>query len=115
MARNGKNGVNISAAVREYLKTNKDVGPTAVAEAVSKQIGKKISPIYVSNIKSNMNGGGKTKARRRRKVSPRSGRFAAHSRASANGAVELKTIVAVKELVASVGADKAHQLIDLLA
>jgi hypothetical protein len=71
--------------------------------------------IYVSNIKSKMSGSGKTKGRKRRKASTRAGSVAAHSRAGANGTVELKTLVAVKELLASVGADKARQLIDLLA
>ncbi len=115
MARKSKNGVNVSAAIREYLEANSNVGPTAAAEAISKQLGKKVSATYVSNIKSTMNGGSKKKGRK----GTRRGRTAAFvgtaSRASSNGTVELKTIVAVKELLASVGADKARQLIDLLA
>jgi len=114
MARKRKNGVNVSQAIRTYLMANSDVGPTAAAEAISKQVGKKVSATYVSNIKSTMNGATKNKGRKGRKP----GRKAASAtvvKASSNGTVELKTIVAVKELLASVGADKAKQLIDLLA
>src|SRR3954465_9035042 len=109
MARKSKDGVNVSAAVREYLKANKDVGPKAVAEAVSKQIGKKITPTYVSNIKSLMNAAPKKKGRKGRKPGRKPGRIALVTRASANGSVEVATIVAVKELLASVGADRAKQ------
>jgi len=115
MARKSKNGVNVSEAIRDYLKANKDVGPTAAAEVLSKQLGKTIPPSYVSNIKSSMNGGGKKKARRGRKPGRKRAKVTIASRTSSNGTVELKTIVAVKELLDSVGADKARQLIDLLA
>jgi len=115
MARKSKNGVNVSQAIKEYLTANKDVGPTEAAEAVSKQIGKKVPASYVSNIKSSMNGGTKKKARRGRKPGRKAAQATVATRANSNGTVELKTIVAVKELLASVGADKAKQLIDLLA
>jgi hypothetical protein len=115
MARKSKNGVNVSEAIRNYLKANKDVGPTAAAEAISKQVGKKVSAIYVSNIKSKMADGGKKKSRKARKAGRKARHVTAATRASSNGTVELKTIVAVKELLASVSADKVKQLIDLLA
>ena len=115
MARKGRSSVNVPAAIREYLKANSDVGATAAAEAVSKQIGKKVSPTYVSNIKSNMNGESKKKGRKGKRPGRKAAYVASASRASSNGTVELKTIVAVKALLASVDADKARQLIDLLA
>ena len=114
MARKRKSGINVSEAIRTYLKANSDVGPTAAAEAISKEVGKKVSATYVSNIKSTMNGGTKKKGRKGRKPGRKAGSVTV-VRAIANGSVELKTIVAVKELLASVSADKAKQLIDLLA
>src|SRR5437868_6594394 len=115
MARKGKGGINVSEAIRNYLKTNKDVGPTDAAKAISAQVGKKVSPTYVSNIKSTLNGGPKKKGRKGRKAGRKPGQVAAAARFSSNGTVELKTIVAVKALLTSVGAEKARQLIDLLA
>jgi hypothetical protein len=114
MARPKKGGVNVSAAIKEFLKANKDVGPTAAAEAISKQVGKKVSANYVSNIKGTMNGAGKKKGTKAKKAG-RTGHVSVAARAHSNGTVELKTLVAMKELLASVGADKARQLIDLLA
>jgi hypothetical protein len=112
MARKSKNGVNVSEAIREYLKANKDVGPTAAAAAVSKQVGKTIPASYVSNIKSSMNGDAKKKGRK-------PGRKAAHAtvahRAKSNGRVELATIAAAKALIGQVGVKTARELIDLLA
>jgi hypothetical protein len=114
MARPSKGEVNVSEAIRNFLETNKDVGPTAAAEAISKQVGKIVSPTYVSNIKSTMNRGNK-KAPKAKKAGRKKTRVASVARASSNGTVELKTIAAVKELITNVGADKARQLIDLLA
>jgi hypothetical protein len=115
MARKRKNGVNVSAAIREYLKANPDVGPTAAAEAISKQIGQNVSPTYVSNIKSMSNGAPKKRGRRGRRAGRRAGRMAVAGRTAKNGNVDLVTISAVKELLGRVGADTARQLIDLLA
>ena len=107
--------VNVSAAIRDYLKTNAEVGPTEAAAAISKQIGKKVTPIYVSNIKTLMSAKPKKKGRRGRKPGRKTGSAMVTARAHSNGSVQLATIVAVKELLASVGADRAKQLIDLLA
>src|SRR5438270_13419969 len=112
MARKRKSGINVSAAIREYLKANSDVGPTAAAEAISKQVGKKVSPTYVSNIKSTINGASKKKSSKRRRRGRKNAVAAVAARAHSNGTVELKTIVAVKELLTSIGADKGRQLID---
>jgi hypothetical protein len=115
MARKRKSGVNISAAIREYLKANSDVGPTAAADAISKQLGKKVSPTYISNIKGTMNGGSKKKGRQGRKPGRKAGHVAVVARAHSNGTVELATISVVKDLLGRVNADTAKQLIDLLA
>ena len=117
MARKSKNGVNVSQTIRDYLKANKDVGPTAAAEAISKQLNKKIPASYVSNIKSSLNGGGKKKkkTRRGRKPGRKMAKVTVAARAKSNGGVELTTIAAAKALVGQVGAKTAHRLIDLLA
>src|SRR3954468_11349840 len=115
MARPKKGGVNVSEAIRNYLKANKDIGPSAAAEAISKEIGKKVTPTYVSNIKGLMNGAPKKKGRKGRKPGPKPGRVAVAARAHANGTVELTTISAVKDLLGRVSAGTAKQLIDLLA
>ena len=52
MARKSKSGVNVSEAIREFLKANSGVGPTEAAATISKEIGQKVSPNYVSNIKN---------------------------------------------------------------
>jgi hypothetical protein len=115
MARKSKSGVNVSAAIRDYLNTNTGVGPTEAAAAISKQIGKTVTPIYVSNVKTLMNTAPKKKGRQGRKPKAKAGRVAVTARADANGSVQLTTIVAVRALLANVGAERAKQLIDLLA
>lgn len=114
MARKQKNGVNVSQAIRDYLKTNSEVGPTAAAEAISKQVGKKVSPTYVSNIKSTMNGASK-KGRKGRKPGRKAAHVAVAVRTRASESLDLATISAAKQLIGRVGAHTAHQLIDLLA
>jgi hypothetical protein len=115
MARKSKNDVNVSQAIRDYLKANKEVGPTEAAKKISEQIRQTVSPTYVSNIKSTMNGAPKKKGRRGRKPGRKATSAAPIARAKSNGHVDLVTIAAVKELVGKVGADTARQLIDLLA
>ena len=110
MARKRKSGVNVSAAIREYLDAHPDVGPKEAAEAISKQIGKNVSATYVSNIKSISKDKPAKKGRRGRKP----GRPAGTARASKNGSVGLGTIEAVTKLVKDIGAATAKRLIDML-
>jgi hypothetical protein len=110
MAKRRKGGVNVSAAIREYLDANPDVGPTEAAEAISKKVGKNVSPTYVSNIKSISKDKPAKKGRRGRKP----GRAAATARASKNGSVGLGTIEAVTKLVKELGSKTAKRLIDML-
>jgi hypothetical protein len=115
MARTRKNGINVSQAIRTYLKANSDVGPTAAAEAISKQVGKKVSATYVSNIKSTMNGATKKKGRKGRKSGRKAATMVVAARSHAKGKVELATISVVKDLLGQVSAETAKRLIDLLA
>lgn len=106
-----RKGINVSEAIRTYLNEHKDEGPTAAAEAISKQIGKKISPTYVSNIKAMMKkkGGGKKRGQKP------GARKQLASGVAANGSVDLITLEAVKRIIRHVGAEKAKRLIDILA
>lgn len=91
--------VNKSAAIREALKANPDKGPKEIAEIMGKQ-GVKVTPLYVSTIKSTM---GKKKGKRGRKPSSQ----------WSNGVVAdlQNTVVFVKGVG---GLDKAKELIALL-
>ena len=110
MAKKRSRSVNVSAAIRDYLKANPDVGPSEAAEAISKQVGKKVSPTYVSNIKSTSKDKAQQKGRRGRKR----GRAAGGTRAHTNGSVGLGTIEAMTKLVKDIGATTAKRLIDML-
>lgn len=121
--RRAKNGVNVSAAIREYLDAHANVGPTEAAKAISEQIGQTVSPTYVSNIKSISKGNGKgnggaTKRRRRRRGRP-AGAVARATRSAAvagsKGNVDLVTLESMKQIVSRVGAETARRLIELLA
>jgi hypothetical protein len=117
--RRSKNGVNVSAAIRDYLQSNPDVGPTEAAKAISEQIGKTISPTYVSNIKSISKGkgsAGRPKRRgRRRGRKPGVAVSRMTTSVGANGNVDLVVLESMKQIVSRVGASTARRLIDLLA
>jgi hypothetical protein len=116
MASKSKSGVNVSAAIREFLESNTTVGPTEAAKSISAKLGKKVSPIYVSNVKTLMNSKGKKNTRKRRNVARRASAPAARMvRRAATGSVDLSTIAAVKSLLNQVSAGTAKELIDLLA
>jgi hypothetical protein len=101
--------INVSAAIKDYLAKNADVGPTDAAKAISAEIGKEVSPTYVSNIKTTMAKGGGKKKRRGRKPGSKA---AGHS---ANGSIDLEALMAMKELLGKVGADTARKMIDVLS
>src|SRR5688500_13118171 len=101
-----RRGVNVSAAIKAFIAENPDVGPKDAAEAISKEIGKKVPPTYVSNIKTTMKGKGK------KKRGPKPGRKA---RAQQNGAggLDMPTIEAFMAMVRKVGKDTAKRLMEL--
>jgi hypothetical protein len=104
---NGKTKTNVSAIIREYLKTHSDVGPTAAAAEVSKQLGKEIPPSYISNVKNLMEGKGRKK--KRPVMSKR-------AKAKASGtSISLENLQNVKSLVQEIGADNVRQLVDVLS
>jgi hypothetical protein len=102
--------INVSAAIKEFLGEHSGVGPTEAAKAISEKIGKKVSPIYVSNIKTLMSKG-KGKKKRGRKP----GKKSAHSSNGSNGSIDLATLEAMKEILGKVGAETARTMIDVLS
>src|SRR5215213_5298198 len=63
-----KRKVNKSQQIREFLAANAGVGPTEAAKQLSSQLGTKITPAFVSNIKQKMaKGAGKRRKVRRGK------------------------------------------------
>ena len=106
-----RRGPNVSAAIKAYLAQHSGVGPTDAAKAISAEIGKKVSPTYVSNIKTTMAKGSGKKKRRGRRPGPKA---ASHSANGSNGMIDIATLKAMKEIVAKVGADTAMQMIGVL-
>ena len=111
MARKRKGSVNLSAAIRDYLKVNPSAGPTEAATAISEQVGKKVSPTYVSNIKSIS----KEKPKKLRRGRRPQGAAVTSQAVHKNGGIDLVTIAQARALVGRIGADTAKQLIDVLA
>jgi len=98
-----KRRVNVSEAIRSYLKANPKVGPKDAAAAISKDIGKKVTPIYVSTIKSNMKGKGK------KKRGPKPGR--AHQ--NGKSGLDLQMIEGFMAMVRRMGKENAKRLMEL--
>ena len=110
-----RSGVNVSEAIRDYLKGHAEEGPTTAAKAISEQIGTKVTPTYVSNIKTLMNATPKKRGKRGRKPGPKPASAAPTARAAnINGSVQLSTIETMKAIVSEVGANTARKLIELL-
>src|SRR5687768_13689926 len=94
-----------SQAVRDYLKANKDAGPTAVVAALKEQ-GLSVSTAMVSGIKAKI---GLSKRRRRRKVAR------AGASANGNGHLTVDDLLRAKKLVDEIGAERAKEAIEALA
>ncbi len=93
-----------SQAVRDYLKANKDAGPSAVVAALKAQR-LTVSIAMVSQIKAKM---GLSRKRRRRQ--------SARATSSANlaGTISVNDLVRAKKLVDEIGAERARDAIDTL-
>jgi len=114
--RGGKRANSKSAAIREYVATHPDAGPTAVCAAL-KAKGITISPAHVSNVKAAMvkkakksAGSASSNGRARRKPGRR-GRPA-----GAGDSVSLSQLVEARKFAAQVGGvDHAVSLLQSLA
>jgi len=96
-------GASKSKAIRDYKAAHSDAGPTAIAEALTKE-GTKVSPQFVSTVLSNARKKGRKGRRGRR------GGKAAGANSS------LRQLLAAKRLAARLGGiDAARQALDTLA
>lgn len=92
------NGENKSAAIRDFITSNPNQGPTAVAEALNTAHGWSITPAYVSTIKNKMKDS---------KGSSRRGRGAPN--------IDEKALIQAKELARQTGGiGQAKAALDLL-
>ncbi|ADB16863.1 hypothetical protein Psta_2191 [Pirellula staleyi DSM 6068] len=115
MAKKAAAGPSKSEVIRKYKADHPELGPTAIAEALTKE-GHKVSPAFVSTILSNAKKGAKAgaapKAKRGRK--PGSGKKAAAGPAA--GDSSLDTLIAAKKLADQMGGiAKAKAALDTLA
>jgi len=109
-----RRGVNLSEAIRTFLKDNPDIGPTEAAAIISKQVGKKVSPIYVSNVKSLSKGKAKKSGRRGRKPGPKPAVATISSTSrETNHTFDIPTLEGLMKIVRRVGKDTAKRLMDL--
>lgn len=103
-------GPNKSAAIREYLKTKPDAGPTEVATELKKK-GIDVALALVSNVKASMLGK-KKKKKKRAKPSPKTGRV---GRPAAGDKVSLAHLIEAQEFASKVGGvDQAQALLKAL-
>ncbi|MEO0530387.1 MAG: hypothetical protein AAF266_07380 [Planctomycetota bacterium] len=115
MAKKRAGGPNKSAAIREYLKSQPDAGPTEVCKELKKK-GLTIAPALVSNVKAAMLGkkGGKKKRGRKPGRPAGSGRKPGRP-AGAGDKVSLSSLIEAREFVDKVGGpEKAEELLKAL-
>ena len=115
MAKKAAAGPSKSEVIRKYKEDHPEAGPTAIAEALTKE-GHKVSPAFVSTILSNAKKGGKAaaapKAKRGRK--PGSGKKAAPAAAASSSSLD--TLLQAKKLADQMGGiEKAKAALDTLA
>jgi hypothetical protein len=98
-----KSGVNISAAIREYLKTNRKATPAEIKEAM-KAKGIEASDSLISAVKY----------RKGKKKRGKPGRKPGAAKA-AGSSISVDTLIAANKLVESLGGiEKASRAIDVL-
>ncbi|TWU00155.1 hypothetical protein Pla108_11000 [Botrimarina colliarenosi] len=116
MAKKRANGPNKSAAIREYLKSKPDAGPTEVATELKKK-GIDVALALVSNVKAAMLGKKKKKKKRAKpgpKTGAKSGRPVGRP-AGATDKVSLSHLIEAQEFAAKVGGvDQAQSLLKAL-
>lgn len=102
MAKKKRTGPNKSQAIRDYLKTHPNAGPTEVGRELKKK-GLKVAPALVSNVKAAMLG---------KKAGGKRGRRTAMGK---NDQVSITALVDAREFVDSVGGiAKAKKIIAAL-
>ena len=106
-----KGGPNKSQAIRDYLKSKPDAGPTEIVKELKKK-GMTLTPALVSNVKAAMLGKKPGKKKRRGKPGPKPG---AKRTARVADKVSLSDLLDAREFVDKVGgAEQAQALIKAL-
>lgn len=107
MARKAADGVNRSQLIRDYKKTKKGIGPSAIAELLKEEHGVEVSAQYVSTVLS-------TAKRKGGKVGRPGRRPGSRNRTSAGG-LDAGTLLKAKELIDMMGgAEDARAAIALI-
>ena len=110
MAKKSKrSGPNKSKLIREYMKSNPDKGPQAVADALKADHNVVVTPQFVSTIKSND---------KRKGTSSGSGIRMANRRGAAtpNGSVSSEALFAAKKFIHQLGGvEKARAAVAMMA
>lgn len=98
MAKKKAGGPNKSQAIRDYLKTKPQAGPTEIVKELKKK-GMTLTPALVSNVKAAMLGK-KPGKKRRGKPGPKPG---AKKAAAATDKVSLSALIDARDFVEKVG------------
>lgn len=99
--------VNVSKAIRTYFAEHPEATPKEASAAISAQIGKKVSSIYVSNVKALTKAKAKKEAPRGQKVEVQV------VKGEPPHTFDLPTLESVMKLVRRVGKETAKRLMDL--
>ncbi len=103
-----KNGVSKTQAIKDYMKQNREAGPKEVAEGLKAQ-GIKITPAYVSTVKTGLKSKTKTsKATRAKKKSA--------NKPAVSDKVSISSLVQAKKFSEQFGGvEKARELLNALS
>ena len=107
--------VSKSGLIREYLTNSKDKSPSKIAEMLEKEKGIKVTPTYVSVIKSKMKSKSASKTKTKVKAKTRSKtKVKANRSRKAKAENSLDLLISAKDFIEKVGsADNAKKLIDV--
>lgn len=102
-----------SDMIREYLKNSKDKSPSKISQMLEKEKGIKVSPTYVSVVKSKLNKPQKAKAK---KTNARTKNVVRSKRGlKKNAQTNLENLISAKAFIEKAGGiDNAKKLIDVV-
>ena len=97
--------VNVSEAIRNYVTEFPDAKPKEASQAISALLGRRVSPIYVSDVKALM---------KRKANQPRQGQKGGAKAANETTHLfDLPTLEGLTRIVRRVGKETAKRLLDL--
>ena len=103
-----------SDMIREYLKNSKDKSPSKISQMLEKEKGIKVSPTYVSVVKSKLNK--PQKANKAKKTNARTKNVVRSKRGlKKNAQTNLENLISAKVFIEKAGGiDNAKKLIDVV-